>query len=152
TTGLSGSATVRVVTTEPQQVPKLAVDSIQMEGIVEQPKGKRPTRYLAQGLVLITDANGQCVPNAVITVRWTGVVTQTAQSNSSCSAVDSGGKKGGGKGNGKNSQPAPSGVGTVFTSPKSDTAGTFSLTVTDVLLNGYQFAPGTQDQNSVTVP
>lgn len=145
-TDLTGTDSVTVSTSEPQPVPDVQVGGIALEGVVKT-KG-RNTQYNADGLVLITDADGNCVPNATIRVQWTGAVSSTAEGISTCSTTDTGGG-GNGKGGGKPNKIA--GVGTVFSSPKSNSPGTFSLTVTDVLLDGYEFAPGPNDQNSVTV-
>lgn len=143
-TGLSGTDGVTVVTTEPEALPGIGVGGISMEGVVRT-KG-RNVQYSADGLVLITDTDGNCLAGATIRVQWTGAVNSSAEGISSCTTTSTGG---GGKGGGKPNKI--SGTGTVFSSPNSNNPGTFSLTVTDVLLNGYKFAPGTNDQNSVTV-
>ncbi len=109
--GLQGSDTVSITATGPVVTPVLHVDSI----AVSLSGNKKNTAAAAE--VVVRDADGNPVVGALVSGQWSGVVSDAVSASTDSAGL------------------------ATLRSSRTRSRGEFVLTVTDVQLSGYEYAP-----------
>jgi PKD repeat protein len=110
--GLTSSKSMTISVT-----PPVVVQSMRVESIAMSLRTFRNGNAEAIANVLVTDANGNLVPGAVVTGTWKGVVSGAVSATTGSNGV------------------------ATSKSPRTKASGTFTFEVTGITLSGYTYAP-----------